>query len=77
MRWCVRETAACSVEDVLARRTRWLLLDARRAGAVATEVARVMQDEGVIDPRLHDFMHRVRYCLPDNLTNHNQETQHA
>lgn len=77
VRWCVRETAACSVEDVLARRTRWLLLDARRAGAVATEVERVMQDEGVIDPRLHDFMHRVRYCLPDNLTNHNQETQHA
>ena len=64
VRWCVRHTGAWTVEDVLARRTRWLLLDARLAREVAPDVAGVLRDEGVNDPRLDDFMHRVRDYLP-------------
>ncbi|MBC8167706.1 MAG: FAD-dependent oxidoreductase [Bryobacteraceae bacterium] len=38
----VRDEMACTVEDVLARRTRLLFLNARAAGAAAPEVARLL-----------------------------------
>ena len=43
--WAVREEMARTVEDVLARRTRALLLDARASLAMAPEVARIMAAE--------------------------------
>jgi glycerol-3-phosphate dehydrogenase len=44
-RWAVRNEMARTVEDVLARRMRALLLDARASIAAAPEVARVMAEE--------------------------------
>jgi glycerol-3-phosphate dehydrogenase len=43
--WAVREEMACSVEDVLARRTRALLLDARASVMMAPVVAAIMAQE--------------------------------
>ncbi len=45
VRWAVREECACTVEDVLARRTRALLLNARAAAACAPRVAAIMAEE--------------------------------
>jgi len=52
----VRNEYALTVEDVLARRWRALFLDAHEAGVMATEVAELMRQDGVADPRLADFM---------------------
>lgn len=41
----VRFEFAQTVEDVLARRSRWLFLDARRAMELAPEVAQIMANE--------------------------------
>jgi glycerol-3-phosphate dehydrogenase len=43
--WAVRHEMARTVEDVLARRTRALLLDARASAEIAPAVARLMADE--------------------------------
>jgi glycerol-3-phosphate dehydrogenase len=43
--WAVRMEAALSVEDVLARRTRALLLDAKASMAIARDVAGLMAAE--------------------------------
>ena len=43
--WAVREEMARTVEDVLARRTRALFLDARAAIAMAPAVAKLMARE--------------------------------
>ena len=43
--WAVRHEMARTVEDVLARRTRTLLLDARASIAMAPKVARLMAEE--------------------------------
>jgi glycerol-3-phosphate dehydrogenase len=43
--WQVRQEMARTVEDVLARRSRWLLLDARASLAAAPAVARLMAAE--------------------------------
>lgn len=45
VRFAVRAEFARSVEDVLARRSRWLFLDAARAAAAADDVAAIMADE--------------------------------
>jgi glycerol-3-phosphate dehydrogenase len=45
VRFAARAEMACSVEDVLARRSRLLFLDARQAGHVAEEVAQVLRQE--------------------------------
>jgi glycerol-3-phosphate dehydrogenase len=45
VRFAARQEMACSVEDVLARRSRLLFLDARQAAAVADDVAQVLADE--------------------------------
>ena len=45
VRFAAREEMARSVEDVLARRSRLLFLDAAQAGAVAQAVAQVLADE--------------------------------
>ena len=43
--WAARHEMARTVEDVLARRTRALFLNARAAEAMAPEVARLMAGE--------------------------------
>lgn len=45
VRFAVRHEYARTVEDVLARRSRWLFLDARAAAAVAADVAAIMAAE--------------------------------
>jgi glycerol-3-phosphate dehydrogenase len=45
VRVAARAEMACSVEDVLARRSRLLFLDAQQAGRIAEDVAQVLADE--------------------------------
>jgi glycerol-3-phosphate dehydrogenase len=45
VRFAVRQEYARTVEDVLARRSRWLFLDAKAAAAAANAVATIMHDE--------------------------------
>ena len=45
MIWAVREEMARTVEDFLARRCRWLLLDARSSIEAAPVVAKLMGEE--------------------------------
>ncbi|MFO1319262.1 MAG: glycerol-3-phosphate dehydrogenase/oxidase [Burkholderiales bacterium] len=45
VRFAAREEMARSVEDVLARRSRWLFLDAARAAALAPRVAELLSEE--------------------------------
>ena len=58
--WAVRHEMARTVEDVLSRRIRMLLLDARASMAMAPEVARIMarelkQDEGWIQVQISQY----------------------
>ena len=55
-RFAVRHEYACTVEDVLARRSRLLFLDAAMAAEVAPEVARIVQEETGRDPGLEPFL---------------------
>ena len=66
--WAARHEMARTVEDVLARRTRALFLNARAAAAMAPEVARLMAGELGWDAD-EDFgrgrsVHRPRARLP-------------
>jgi glycerol-3-phosphate dehydrogenase len=45
VRFAARHEYARSVEDVLARRSRWLFLDAAAASGVADEVAAILAEE--------------------------------
>jgi glycerol-3-phosphate dehydrogenase len=51
VRFAVEHEYACTVEDVLARRSRLLFLDAAAARRAATSVASVMQTCGIADPK--------------------------
>jgi glycerol-3-phosphate dehydrogenase len=67
--WSVRVEDALHLEDVLARRTRALLLDARAAMACAERVARVMagelgRDEAWIVEEVNAFVELARGYLP-------------
>jgi glycerol-3-phosphate dehydrogenase len=64
VRFAVRAEHAQTVEDVLARRSRLLFLDARAAAAVAPEVARILADEGVPNPALESFFQLCVHHLP-------------
>jgi len=55
VRFAVQHEHAHTVEDVLARRSRLLFLDARAARAVAPAVASILEQEGVADPGLEAF----------------------
>lgn len=59
--WAVRNEMARTVEDVLARRTRCLLLDARESMRVAADVAQLMalemgKDKQWEDEQVKDFV---------------------
>jgi glycerol-3-phosphate dehydrogenase len=55
VRFAARHEWARTVEDVLARRSRLLFLDAAGADAAAPEVARLLREETGVDPRLDAF----------------------
>ncbi len=56
VRFAARFEYACTVEDVLARRSRMLFLDARQAIASAPAVAALLQEELGTDPQLDAFL---------------------
>jgi glycerol-3-phosphate dehydrogenase len=56
VRFAVQSEYAHTVEDVLARRWRAIFLDARQAARMAGNVAAILREEGVTDPRTDDFL---------------------
>ena len=56
VRFAARHEYARTVEDVLARRTRQLFLDAKQARNVAPRVAELLQEETGVDPQLAAFL---------------------
>lgn len=56
VRFAARYEFARSVEDVLARRSRWLFLDAALAQTLATRVAQILREELGLDPDEHGFV---------------------
>ncbi len=59
--WAVRKEWATSIEDVLARRTRILFLDAQMAKSIARDVAKILatelqRPESWIEEELHSFL---------------------
>jgi glycerol-3-phosphate dehydrogenase len=67
--WACRHEMACTIEDVLARRSRWLLLDARATQLAAAAVAEIMrqelkQDKSWVDQQCQAFAEiAANYCL--------------
>ena len=56
VRFAVRFEFARTVEDVLARRSRLLFLDAKASTAVAEQVAALLMEEGCAEVKLSDYM---------------------
>jgi glycerol-3-phosphate dehydrogenase len=56
VRFAARYEYACTVEDVLARRSRLLFLDARKAMELAPAVAGILREELGADPHLEAFL---------------------
>jgi glycerol-3-phosphate dehydrogenase len=56
VRFAARYEYALTVEDVLARRSRLLFLDARLASKVAPQVGQILREENKIDPQLSQFL---------------------
>jgi len=56
VRFAVRYEYARTVEDVLARRSRLLFLDARAAGLLGPRVAALLTEEGIARPGLDEFL---------------------
>lgn len=54
---------AIKVEDVLARRSRLLFLDARLAGSLASKVGEILLEETGIDPQVRAFTELVEHYL--------------
>ncbi len=63
VRFAARYEYAVRVEDVLARRSRLLFLDARLAGTVAVQVGRILEQETGIDPEIKAFMDLSEHYL--------------
>jgi glycerol-3-phosphate dehydrogenase len=66
VRFAVRHEYARTVEDVLARRSRLLFLDARLAGRLAAPVAALLAEEGIADsqPQALEALARSYLALP-------------
>ncbi|MBU3648570.1 MAG: FAD-dependent oxidoreductase, partial [Limnohabitans sp.] len=56
VRFAARYEYAITVEDVLARRSRLLFLDAQLAQTVAERVAQILFEETALDPQLQEFL---------------------
>jgi glycerol-3-phosphate dehydrogenase len=67
VRFAARYEYAVRVEDVLARRSRLLFLDAQLAGSLAEHVGEILRDETGIDPQVSEFMALAEHylTLPD------------
>lgn len=63
VRFAARFEYAITVEDVLARRSRLLFLDARLAATLAPRVAQILQEETGIDPSLAEFEMLTQHYL--------------
>lgn len=61
VRFAARYEYAIHVEDVLARRSRLLFLDARQAEAACQEVGRILQEETGLDPQVDAFTSLARH----------------
>ena len=73
VRWAARHEMARSVEDVLARRTRCLLLDARASMEAAPGVAGLLaqeldRDQQWIEAQIVAYLELARGYLPDGVT---------
>ncbi len=72
--WAVRHEMARKVEDVLARRTRCLLLDAQASIDIAREVAELMaeelgEDDDWVEQEVDDYTELAqRYQVPETVT---------
>ena len=67
--WAAREEAAVTVEDVLARRTRCILLDARASAEIAEDVAGILaeelgRDKSWIREQVQEYRQLVTRYLP-------------
>lgn len=67
VRFAARHEYARTVEDVLARRSRLLFLDARLAARQAAAVAALLREETDADPREDDFRTLAAGYLPDGV----------
>ena len=56
VRFAARFEYAITVEDMLARRSRLLFLDARAAAAIAAQVGAILQEETGLDPKTAEFL---------------------
>lgn len=56
VRYAVWYEYARTVEDVLARRSRLLFLDAAKAAQVASQVDALLREEGIAHTKYDDFM---------------------
>ena len=61
--FAARYEYACTVEDVLARRSRLLFLDARKAIELAPAVADILRAELGADPHLDAFLELAQQYL--------------
>jgi glycerol-3-phosphate dehydrogenase len=64
VRFAVRHEYARTCEDVLARRSRLLFLDASMAASAAPQVAKILAQESGADPRLGEFVELASSYLP-------------
>jgi glycerol-3-phosphate dehydrogenase len=67
VRFAARFEYAIHVEDVLARRSRLLFLDARQAGSLADQVGEILLQETGFDPEIRAFTELAQHylCLPE------------
>ncbi|MBY0412214.1 MAG: glycerol-3-phosphate dehydrogenase/oxidase [Burkholderiaceae bacterium] len=63
VRFAARYEYACTVEDVLARRSRLLFLDAHKAIELAPAVSRILLEERNADPHLEAFLELAKQYL--------------
>ncbi len=63
VRFAARHEYARTVEDVLARRSRLLFLDARLAGSMAEAAGAILTQETGIDPQVEPFLALTRHYL--------------
>ncbi|MBX3660507.1 MAG: glycerol-3-phosphate dehydrogenase/oxidase [Ramlibacter sp.] len=63
VRFAAQYEYALTVEDVLARRSRLLFLDARMAASLAPEVGRLLQEETGMDPQTEAFAALAQHSL--------------
>jgi glycerol-3-phosphate dehydrogenase len=63
VRFAARREFARTVEDVLARRSRLLFLDARLAGLLARRVGELLQEETGVDPHAREFEELAKQYL--------------